>query len=462
MSIDTLITLPVLGEPQTAEAAPTNGRTVYVETYGCQMNVNDSEIVLGVLHANGYTPVDTADEADVILLNTCAIRDNAEKKIHDRLDALKWQKRQNRDLVVGVLGCMAERLRASLLDTKLVDLVVGPDEYRKVPDLVETALSGTKGIAVKLSRVETYDDITPLRTEGISAWMSIMRGCDKFCTFCVVPFTRGRERSRALSSVVDEAKQLWDSGFREVTLLGQNVNSYRDEVSGYDFADLLAATARAVPQMRIRYSTSHPQDMTDKLIDTMAEFDNICKYIHLPIQSGSNRILQAMNRTYTVEHYMQRMERIRAAMPHAALSTDIIAGFCTETEEDHQGTLDVMRAVRYEGAYMFAYSPRENTKAWKMGDDVPDEVKHRRLQEIIDLQNTIAGEINTTEIGRIHDVLVEGPSKRNAREWRGRSDTNKTVIFPHDETADYIVGDTIKTRIIRSTSATLFGERVAD
>jgi tRNA-2-methylthio-N6-dimethylallyladenosine synthase len=462
MSIDTLITLPVLGEPQTAEAAPTNGRTVYVETYGCQMNVNDSEIVLGVLHANGYTPVDTADEADVILLNTCAIRDNAEKKIHDRLDALKWQKRQNRDLVVGVLGCMAERLRASLLDTKLVDLVVGPDEYRKVPELVETALSGTKGIAVKLSRVETYDDITPLRTEGISAWMSIMRGCDKFCTFCVVPFTRGRERSRALSSVVDEAKQLWESGFREVTLLGQNVNSYRDEVSGYDFADLLSATARAVPQMRIRYSTSHPQDMTDKLIDTMAEFDNICKYIHLPIQSGSNRILQAMNRTYTVEHYMQRMERIRAVMPLAALSTDIIAGFCTETEEDHQGTLDVMRAVRYDGAYMFAYSPRENTKAWKMGDDVPDDVKHRRLQEIIDLQNTIAGEINTTEIGRIHDVLVEGPSKRNAREWRGRSDTNKTVIFPHDESADYIVGDTIKTRIIRSTSATLFGERVAD
>lgn len=462
MSTDTLITLPVLGEPQAAEAAPTNGRTVYVETYGCQMNVNDSEIVLGVLHANGYTPVNSADEADVILLNTCAIRDNAEKKIHDRLDALKWQKRQNRDLVVGVLGCMAERLRASLLDKKLVDLVVGPDEYRKVPELVETALSGTKGIAVKLSRVETYDDITPLRTEGISAWMSIMRGCDKFCTFCVVPFTRGRERSRALSSVVDEAKQLWDSGFREVTLLGQNVNSYRDEVSGYDFADLLAATARAVPTMRIRYSTSHPQDMSDKLIDTMAEYDNICKYIHLPIQSGSNRILQAMNRTYTVEHYLQRMERIRAAMPHVALSTDIIAGFCTETEEDHQGTLDVMRTVRYDGAYMFAYSPRENTKAWKMGDDVPDEVKHQRLQEIIDLQNTIAGEINTTEIGRIHDVLVEGPSKRNASEWRGRTDTNKTVIFPHNESADYIVGDIIKTRIMRSTSATLFGERVAD
>jgi tRNA-2-methylthio-N6-dimethylallyladenosine synthase len=462
MPTDTLISLPVLGEPDTSTTTTGIGRTVYVETYGCQLNVSDSEIVLGVMHANGYTPVDTADNADVILLNTCAIRDNAEKKIHDRLDALKWQKRQNRDLVVGVLGCMAERLRASLLDKKLVDLVVGPDEYRKVPELVDTALSGSKGIAVKLSRVETYDDIQPLRTEGISAWMSIMRGCDKFCTFCVVPFTRGRERSRALQSVVDEAKQLWDAGFREVTLLGQNVNSYRDDVSGYDFADLLAATARAVPHMRIRYSTSHPQDMTDKLIDTMAEFDNICKYIHLPIQSGSNRILQLMNRTYTVEHYMQRMERIRAAMPLAALSTDIIAGFCTETEDDHQRTLDVMRAVRYDGAYMFAYSPRENTKAWKMGDDVPDEIKSRRLQEIVDLQQAIAAEINATEVGRIHDVLVEGPSKRNASEWRGRSDTNKTVIFPHDETADYIVGDTIRTCITRSTSATLFGERIAD
>ncbi|MBU3741548.1 MAG: tRNA (N6-isopentenyl adenosine(37)-C2)-methylthiotransferase MiaB [Candidatus Kapabacteria bacterium] len=461
MATETTIALPVLGEPtQAAIIGPENGRTVYVETYGCQMNVSDSEIVMGVLHANGYRPVDSADDADVILLNTCAIRDNAEKKIHDRLDALKWQKRHNRDLVVGVLGCMAERLRTSLLEKKLVDIVVGPDEYRKVPELVETALSGSKGIAVKLSRVETYDDIQPLRTEGISAWMSIMRGCDKFCTFCVVPFTRGRERSRALQSVVDEAKQLWDAGFREVTLLGQNVNSYRDDVSGYDFADLLAATARAVPQMRIRYTTSHPQDMSDKLIDTMAEHDNICKYIHLPIQSGSNRVLQLMNRTYTVEHYMQRMERIRAAMPLVAMSTDIIAGFCTETEDDHQRTLDVMRAVRYDGAYMFAYSPRENTKAWKMGDDVPDEVKSRRLQEIVDLQQTIAAEINATEVGRIHDVLVEGPSKRNASEWRGRSDTNKTVIFPHDETADYIVGDTIRTRITRSTSATLFGERV--
>lgn len=464
----TVITLPILGQSN-AETSGTEAlapaahatRKVYIETYGCQMNASDSEIVMGVLHANGYVATDSADDADVILLNTCAIRDNAERKIHERLNMLSYQKRSNDDLVVGVLGCMAERLRASLLDKKLVDLVVGPDEYRRVPELVETALSGSKGIAVKLSRVETYDDITPLRTEGISAWVSIMRGCDKFCTFCVVPFTRGRERSRGLQSVVDEAKQLWDSGFREITLLGQNVNSYRDDVSGSDFADLLAATARAVPQMRIRYTTSHPQDMSDKLIDTMAAFDNICKYIHLPVQSGSDRILQLMNRTYTIDHYLRRIERIRDAMPLVALSTDIIAGFCTETEEDHQRTLDVMRAVQYDGAYMFAYSPRENTKAWKMGDDVPDDVKNQRLQEIIDLQNTIAGEINLTEIGRTHPVLVEGPSKRNAREWKGRTDTNKTVIFPHDETADYIVGDTIDLCITRSTSATLFGQRPA-
>ena len=468
--MSTTIDLPILAEapspapfPNTSPTEATgDGRTVYIETYGCQMNASDSEIVLGVLDGRGYRSVDSADKADVVLLNTCAIRDNAERKIHERLSALQHLKKGNSDLVVGVLGCMAERLRAKLLEKELVDIVVGPDEYRTVPDLVDKALHGDKGIAVKLSRVETYDDITPVRTEGISAWVSIMRGCDKFCTFCVVPFTRGRERSRNVTSVVDELKALQDQGFREVTLLGQNVNSYRDDVSGADFADLLAASARAVPTMRIRYTTSHPQDMSDKLIDTMAEWHNICKYIHLPIQSGSNRILELMNRTYTVEHYFERMDRIRAVMPHVAMSTDIIAGFCTETEDDHQRTLDAMRRVRYDGAYMFAYSPRENTKAWKMGDDVADDVKSRRLQEIIDLQHSISAEINAAEIGRIHDVLVEGPSKRNGAEWKGRSDTNKTVIFPHigETTADYVVGDTIRVRITRSTSATLFGERV--
>lgn len=455
--------LPILDQPAPSLAIQPlvgNGKKVYVETYGCQMNINDSEIVLGVMHAEGYMPADSSDDADVILLNTCAIRDNAERRIHERLFHLKHTKKTNSDLVVGVLGCMAERLRAKLLDTQLVDIVVGPDEYRRMPELVAEAMGGDRGIAVKLSRVETYDDIVPLRTEGISAWISIMRGCDKFCTFCVVPFTRGRERSRPLTSVVDEAKQLWDQGFKEITLLGQNVNSYRDDVGGYDFADLLASTARAVPKMRIRYSTSHPQDMSDKLIDTMAEWDNICKYIHLPVQSGSNRILELMNRTYTVEHYLSRIRRIKHVMPNCATSTDIIAGFCTETEDDHQRTLDVMREVRYEGAYMFAYSPRENTKAWKMGDDVPDEVKNRRLIEIIELQRIISGELNQTEPGTVHPVLVEGPSKRNAAEWRGRTDTNKTVVFTHDGTRGYIVGDTINVKIDRAGSGTLFGELV--
>jgi len=455
--------LPILDQVAPASAVPTvaeNGKKVYVETYGCQMNVNDSEIVLGVLNASGFVPTDGPDDADVILLNTCAIRDNAERRIHERLFHLQHTKKLNSDLVVGVLGCMAERLRTKLLETQLVDIVVGPDEYRRVPELVAEAMGGDRGIAVKLSRVETYDDIVPLRTEGISAWISIMRGCDKFCTFCVVPFTRGRERSRPLASVVDEAKQLWDKGFKEITMLGQNVNSYRDDVSGYDFADLLAATARAVPNMRIRYSTSHPQDMSDKLIDTMAEWDNICKYIHLPVQSGSNRILELMNRTYTVEHYLSRMRRIKHVMPNCATSTDIIAGFCTETEDDHQRTLDVMREVRYEGAYMFAYSPRENTKAWKMGDDVPDDVKNRRLSEIIELQRGISGELNQTEPGVVHPVLVEGPSKRNAAQWKGRTDTNKTVVFTHDGMRGYIVGDTVNIKIDRAGSGTLFGELV--
>lgn len=451
--------LPVLNTPE-APPAPSNGLKVYVETYGCQMNVNDTEIVQGVMHRHGYSVADTADDADVVLLNTCAIRDNAERKIHERLNHLKFHKKSNKDLVVGVLGCMAERLRAQLLDKQMVDIVIGPDEYRRVPELVEQARGGERGIAVKLSRVETYDDIVPLRTEGISAWISIMRGCDKFCTFCVVPFTRGRERSRPLSSVVDEAKHLWDSGFKEITVLGQNVNSYRDEERGFDFADLLALTARAVPHMRIRYTTSHPQDMSDKLIDTMAEHDNICKYIHLPIQSGSNRILELMNRTYTVEHYLGRIRRIKQAMPDCAMSTDIIAGFCTETEDDHQRTLDVMREVRYEGAYMFAYSPRENTKAWKMGDDIPDEVKNRRLNEIIELQNGVSRQINALEIGRTHSVLVEGPSKRNAAEWKGRTDTNKTVIFPHEDVRGYVIGDLVSVAIESASSATLVGKLV--
>lgn len=461
----TSMELPVLdltqSEVQTDSHAPAQeGKRVYIETYGCQMNVSDSEIVMGVLKKNGYAAAEDADAADIILLNTCAIRDNAEKKIHERLSHLKGSKKRNTDLVIGVLGCMAERLRSKLFDEELVDLVAGPDEYRKVPELISSAQGGERGIAVKLSRVETYDDIEPMRTAGISAWISITRGCDKFCTFCVVPFTRGRERSRSLPLITDELKKLWDQGFKEVTLLGQNVDSYKDDVTGADFAALLVQSAKAVPSMRIRYTTSHPQDMSDRVIEAMAEYDNICKYIHLPVQSGSNRILEAMNRTYTVEHYLGRIAKIKELMPGCALSTDIIAGFCSETEQDHEATLAVMRQVRYDGAYMFAYSPRENTKAWKMGDDVPAEVKSRRLTEIIDQQNHISKEINLAEEGTTHQVLVEGPSKRNHLEWKGRTDTNKTVIFPHDGMRGYVVGDIVPVTINRSNSATLFGTLV--
>ncbi|MBM4150128.1 MAG: tRNA (N6-isopentenyl adenosine(37)-C2)-methylthiotransferase MiaB [Ignavibacteria bacterium] len=433
---------------------------LYVETYGCQMNVNDTEIVQGVMNDSGYAMTDKPEQADVILLNTCAIRDNAEKKIHERLNHLKYYKKRNKDLVVGILGCMAERLRETLLEKELVDLVVGPDEYRTVPELVSKAYSGERGIAVKLSRVETYDDILPFRTEGISAWVSIMRGCDKFCTYCVVPFTRGRERSRAFASIVDEAKSLFDQGFKEITLLGQNVNSYRDEQSGHNFAELLDACAKAVPEMRIRYTTSHPQDMSDQLIETMAMHDNICKYIHLPVQSGSNRILSLMNRTHPVEHYYERIDMIKKLMPHCALSTDIITGFPTETEEDHEATMELMRHVRYDGAYMFKYSPRERTKAWKMGDDIPDEVKVRRLNEIINQQNAIAREINQTLIGSIEKILVEGPSKKNPMEWQGRTDSNKVTIFPQNEQSPYVIGDIIAVKIEKASSATLFGSLI--
>lgn len=461
-----MLSLPVLDlsasehhEPALGSPIPPS-RKLYVETYGCQMNVNDSEIVMGVMNKSGYEITDKPDDADVILLNTCAVRDNAEKKIHERLDHLKYYKKRNRDLVVGVLGCMAERLRGDLLEKKLVDLVVGPDEYRSVPELVGRAYTGEKGIAVKLSRVETYDDILPLRTDGIAAWVSIMRGCDKFCTFCVVPFTRGRERSRAMNSVVDELKILWDSGFKEATLLGQNVNSYRDEQSSKDFADLLAASARAVPEMRIRYTTSHPQDMSDKLIETQAEFDNICKHIHLPVQSGSDRILKLMNRTYTVEHYLERLRKIKELIPNCALTTDIIVGFPTETDEDNAATMELMREVRFDGAFMYNYSPREKTKAWKMGDDVPDAVKTERLSAIIAQQRIIAGEQNQLCVGTTEHVLVEGPSKKNQAEWQGRTDSNRIVIFPHTELGAYIVGDIIPVKIHRANSATLFGEVV--
>ncbi len=428
----------------------------YLETYGCQMNLADSEVVASIMSSAGYTPSTHLESADVIFVNTCAVRENAEVRVYGRLGDFKHLKKANPGIIVGVLGCMAERLRKDLLESEsYVDLVVGPDEYRNLPSLVEHATAGGKGIAVRLSRVENYDDITPFREDGISAWISVMRGCDKFCTFCVVPFTRGRERSRTLANIVKEVENLAGRGFKEVTLLGQNVNSYLDE--SWDFADLLAAVAQVDRTMRIRFTTSHPQDMSDKLIGTIAQNPNICNYIHLPVQSGSDRVLGLMNRSYTADHYLKLVERIRTSIPAASLSTDIIAGFPTETDEDHRATLDLMKAVGYDGAFTFKYSPRENTKAWDMSDTVPEETKVQRLNEIIDLQREISYRRNQEAVGTTVEVLVEGESKKSASEFCGRTDTNKMVVFPRN---GFRPGDYIRVRVERANSATLFGVHV--
>lgn len=431
-------------------------RSIYIETYGCQMNQADTEIIQGILSKEGYRLSHSVDDADAIFLNTCSVRDHAEQRIYGRLAQFGPLKKRKSSLVVGILGCMAERLRMDLIENgKVVDIVCGPDEYRKLPALIDQAFSGEHGVAVTLSRVETYDDILPLRTDGISAWIAVMRGCDKFCTFCVVPFTRGRERSRALHGIVDEIAGLAGRGFREVTLLGQNVNSYEDE--GRDFADLLVAAADVDPQLRIRFTTSHPQDMSPKLVEAIASRDNICNFIHLPVQSGSDRILEMMNRNYTAEEYLRRIEQIRSIIPAIVLSTDIIAGFPTESEDDHRATLDLMREVGYDGAFMFKYSPRENTKAWKLGDDIPEDVKGRRLEEIIDLQRAISLDRNRALIGTVERVLLEGPSKRSADEWMGRTDGNKTVIIPGSH---HVQGEYCDVRIESVTSATLFGSPI--
>ena len=432
-----------------------NKNKVYIETYGCQMNLADTEIVLGILQNNGYRATKNAGEADIILVNTCSIRENAEQRIYGRLGNFKTIKDQKPDLIVGVLGCMAERLRKDLIEKKrIVDVVVGPDEYRRLPELIDVAFNGDKGIGVKLSKTETYDDILPHREDGLQAWISVMRGCDKFCTFCVVPFTRGRERSRSLDSIVGEVKQLSERGFKEVTLLGQNVNSYNDNQN--DFPDLLAACAQVDRSMRIRFTTSHPKDLSDKLLYTISEHPNICNYIHLPVQSGSNRILELMNRTYTIEHYLELVEKARKIIPGVSFSTDIISGFPTETFEDHVMTLDVMREVGYDGAYMFKYSPREGTKAFRMTDDVSEETKAKRLQEIINLQQQISFELNQELIGKEEIVLIEGFSKKSDQFLSGRTDSNKVVIIPLEQSIK--PGDYVKVRINRATSATLFAE----
>jgi tRNA-2-methylthio-N6-dimethylallyladenosine synthase len=431
---------------------------VYIETYGCQMNTYDSEIIGGILTDDGnYEIINSPDSADVILLNTCSVRENAENTIYKRLMHLKHYRKSNRDIAVGIIGCMAERLRNDVFEkSDLVKIVMGPDEYRKAPELIRSSLEGNNGIAVKLSRVETYEYIEPLRTEGVSAWLAIMRGCNHFCTYCVVPFTRGRERSRSKGSIINEIQKLEEQGFKEVILLGQNVNSYKDLDSGTDFPNLLRTVAEAAPSMRIRFLTSHPIDMSDDLIYAISEYDNICNYIHLPFQSGSDRILQLMNRQYSRAHYLERIAKIKEIIPDCSLSTDIIAGFPTETLDDHLDTLSLISEVEFDSAFMFKYSPREGTKAWNMEDDVPDDVKSFRLNEIINIQKKISNSKNQAEIGKIFEILVERSSKKNPQEWMGRTKTNKVVIFDnHDLNAK--AGDILNVKIDRANSATLFG-----
>ncbi len=431
-------------------------KSFYVETYGCQMNAADSEVVASIMSGAGYAQSRDLEKAEVVFVNTCAVRENAEARVYGRLGDFKHLKKANPGVVVGVLGCMAERLRKDLMETEsYVDLVVGPDEYRRLPLLVENAIAGEKGIAVRLSRVENYDDIIPLRTDGICAWISVMRGCDKFCTFCVVPFTRGRERSRSMASIVREVESLATRGFKEVTLLGQNVNSYLD--GSNDFADLIAAAARVDRSIRIRFMTPHPQDMSDKLVETIAKNENVCNSIHLPVQSGSDRILELMNRSYSVDHYLKLVEKIKKTIPGVSLSTDIIAGFPTETADDHWKTIELLREVRYDGAFTFKYSPRENTKAWTIVDDVPEEVKVERLNEVIDVQREISYGKNQEIIGRAFEVLVEGESKKSESEFCGRTESNKMVIIPRN---GYAAGEYVNIRIERANSATLFGSHV--
>ncbi len=434
----------------------------YIESYGCQMNFSDSEIVASILQGEGFGATRNVEEADLILLNTCSIREKAEQTVRNRLMHFKGTKRQRPGMLVGVLGCMAERMKAKLLEEeKLVDLVIGPDAYRTLPALIQEAHGGQKGVSVLLSREETYADISPVRLDsnGVSAFVSIMRGCNNMCSFCVVPFTRGRERSRDVASIVAECEDLFRNGYREVTLLGQNVDSYQwqEGVETVDFAGLLQRVAQVSPRLRVRFSTSHPKDITDEVLHTMARYDNICKYIHLPVQSGNTRILQLMNRTYTREWYLAKVRRIREIMPDCALSTDVITGFCTETEEEHQDTLTLMEMVGYDLAYMFAYSERPGTlAARRFEDDIADEVKKRRLEEIIAIQNESSRQRYQAQIGKTLSVLIETTSKRSEDHWMGRSDDNKRVVFPKG-TAGLKPGDYATVLINDATQATLRG-----
>ena len=410
----------------------------YIESYGCAMNFADSEVVASILAKNGFGSTRNIEVADLILLNTCSIREKAEQTVRKRLTEFRKLKTQNPGLLVGVLGCMAERLKSKLLEEeKLVDLVVGPDAYRTLPDLINDAGTGQKAVNVLLSRDETYADISPVRLDsnGISGFVSIMRGCNNMCSFCVVPFTRGRERSRDAFSIIAECRDLFEKGYKEITMLGQNVDSYYwnnpENNSSTTFAMLLESVALISPTLRVRFSTSHPKDITDEVLFTMAKYPNICKYIHLPVQSGSTRVLQLMNRTYTREWYLSKVARIKEIMPTCTVSSDIIAGFCTETEQDHQDTISIMQAAQYDYSYMYFYSERPGTLAAKRyEDDITEEVKKRRLQEIVDVQWTLSNESNKRDVGKCFEVLIEGDSKKSEAEWMGRTSQNKVVVFP--------------------------------
>lgn len=439
--------------------ANSTDRKLYIETYGCQMNVADSEVVAAVLATVGYDIVDSVENADAILLNTCSIRDNAEQKIIGRLQALRSLRRKSGNLIIGVIGCMAERLRDDLIENHGVDIVAGPDSYLDLPNLFASAEAGERAINVELSTTETYRDIIPARITGnkVSGFISIMRGCNNFCSYCIVPYTRGRERSRPVDSILGELNDLRAKGFKEITLLGQNVNSYKyvNEADGstVTFDRLLAIVAEAAPDMRIRFTTSHPKDMTDAIIDVVASYPNICRHIHLPVQSGSDKVLKLMNRKYTRQWYLDRVNAIRQRIPDCGISTDMFTGFHDESEEDFLETLSLMREVGFDAAFMFKYSERPGTLAARtMPDNIAEEVKIERLNRMIELQNTLSAESNRRDIGKEFEVLIEGVSKRSTDQFVGRTSQNKTAVFPR---GDYRVGDIVKVRVLDTTSATL-------
>ena len=437
-------------------------RKLFIETYGCQMNVADTEVVASIMQMDGYSITDKIDDADAVFVNTCSVRDNAEQKVYGRLQYFHSLKKKKKGLIIGVLGCMAERVKEDLIKEHHVDLVAGPDSYMDLPSLVGAVESGEKAINVELSKIETYKDVIPLKLGGvkISGFVSIMRGCNNFCTFCIVPYTRGRERSRDIESILNEVRDLRDKGFHEVTLLGQNVDSYAFEKddSVVSFPMLLELLALEVPKMRIRFTTSHPKDMCDETLHMMAKYDNLCKYIHLPAQSGSSRVLKIMNRKYTREWYLERIASIRRILPDCAISTDLFCGFHSETAEDFEETLSLMKEVGYDSAFLFKYSERPGTYAAKhLPDDVPEDVKTRRLQEMIDLQNKLSEESNKRDIGKVFEVLIEGFSKRSREQLFGRTSQNKVVIF---DKQNYRVGQLVNVKIESASSATLFGSPV--